>query len=421
MRKIRLIGLNHATAPLAVREAFAFGPTQTADALAELRRHKPDGEFVLLSTCNRTELYHAADEPLDDAALAEALAGLKGQPSGVLARSGVRAAGRAAVEHLFRVACGLGSMVPGETQILGQVGSAYERARRAGCVGGRLNPLFQKARAAAKQVQRQTPLGAGRVSVARVAVDYAKQIFDDLPRRRVAMIGAGEMGRLVLRHLAGEGVRQMTILNRNADRAATVAAEFGGVAAGLDQLADVLARADVAVCCTGADEPVVTADLLRPLLKKRGYRPLFLIDLGVPRDVEAAAGELENVYRYDLDDLQRVVSQTLDQRTDAVAAAEAIVTEHVESFMTWQRQRELGPTIAALYDKQHALANEELTALLASMPDLPTTDQEKLRRAVRRLVNRLMHAPVRALRERGPHEASIYRHALTELFELSEE
>ena len=424
MRKIRLLGLNHATAPLAVREKLAFSPGEIDAALARLAADHPGGEFVLLSTCNRVELYHAADEPLHGESLAAALAGLKGLRPSALAEATYEHAGRAAAEHLFRVASALGSMVLGETQILGQVGRAYAAATAAGCCGRRLHPLFQRAQAVAKQVQRETDLGTGRVSVASVAVDYARQIFDDLPGRTVLMVGAGEMGELVLRAFAAERAGRLLVANRSPAKAAALAEDVGGEAVPWAELPGALVRADVALCSTGASQPVVTAGGLRPLLAARRYRPLFLIDLAVPRDVEPAAGELENVYRYDLDDLQRVVSKTVSRRTAAVEQAEAIVAAHVEQFTAWNRQRELGPTIDALYRRQHALASDELEKTLAAMPHLSDADRRRLREGTRRLVNRLMHAPVRALRDRGhtggdAHGPNVYQHALTELFQLA--
>ncbi|MEM8874404.1 MAG: glutamyl-tRNA reductase [Planctomycetota bacterium] len=419
MRKIRLLGLNHTTAALDVRERMAFPPVKQVEALRTLRQRKPDGEFVLISTCNRVELVHAAEEPWDDARLVAELAAMRGADPAALTQSVYQLAGRAATEHLFRVSAGMGSMVVGETQILGQVKAAYATAQAEGTIGKRLHPLFQRALQVGKQVLHETALGEGRVSIASVAVDYARQIFGDFGKQTVLVVGAGKMARLVARSFVDQKPKRMLLCNRSADRAESLRQAHGGETVPWENLEQALVEADVAAFGTGADTAVLTVDMLEPLMSRRRYRPMFLIDVAVPRNVEVACGELESVYRYDVDDLQRVVSRTTAGRQEALADAEAIVARHVEQFTVWNRQRELGPTIAALYKKQHDRSKLELDALLATMPDLDETQRARLEDFRRKLVNKLMHDPVKALRRRG--EGHAYQHALAELFNLDNE
>ena len=417
---ISVVGVNHATAPLAVREALACDENR---ARAVMRRcvDRFGGQAVLLGTCNRIELYHDGGVGGAEAAgLLDVL--IDGRGVTLPADAAYRRVGREAVDHLFHVTAGLGSMILGESQILGQVRGGYELARSAGTLSGTggLNVAFQRAVAAGREVLRETELGDGRASVGGVAVQYARQIFDDLDGRCVLMIGAGETGRLVVRSFRQLGSSRLLVANRTLGRAEKLAREVGGSAVRLSELPEALVEADVVVSSTGSGEPVVTRDMLAGLAKRRRYRPLFLIDLAVPRDIEPAAGELPDVYRYDLDDLQRVVSATLEKRGSAVSAARRIVARHVEAHLAGTRQRALGPTIAALYRRQHALAEAELERALSRMPSVTPEDRVTLQRAVRRIVNRLLHDPVTAMRDGSHREPNVYQHAVEQLFKLDE-
>ncbi len=422
MQRLILLGLNHKTAPLEVRERLAFNAEQCAAALAAFRDRFPEWEAVLLSTCNRVELYvaRAPHEREREHELIGFLAGFHALAAAQFEPHVYRKSDLGVVEHLFLVVSSLDSMVLGETQILGQVREAYEAARRVGCAGTVLNPLFQRAIAVGKQVIHQTPLAEGRVSVASVAVDYARRIFERFHDKTVLSIGAGKMATLLLQGFVGLAPGKLLVCNRNVERAEALAARFGGQPVALDDLAQHLVAADIVVTSTGAPHPIVGRTQFETILRQRRYRPIFLIDIAVPRDVEASVAQLENVYLYNLDDLQRVVMQGRLQRRDAVAAARRIVDEQVNEFAAWQRQRELGPSIHRLYRRYHAVAQEELARTLNKLPNVSDSERAHLEDLARRIVNKLLHDPVQVLRrsENAHVPMSQYLHAMEKLFQL---
>jgi glutamyl-tRNA reductase len=324
------------------------------------------------------------------------------------------------VEHLFTVASSLDSMVLGETQILGQVRGAYELASASQTTGALLNPLFQHAIAVGKQVMHETALNEGRISIASVAVDYARRIFDTFNDKTVLCIGAGKMTQLVLRHFAQLAPRRQLISNRDPAKAEKLAAQFAGEAVPFEFLADHLTLADIVISSTGATRPILTREQFDKILKARRYRPIFVIDIAVPRDVEPSVGELESVYLYNLDDLQKVVTGTLSQRNGAITGAQAIVSKHVEDFLAWNRSRELGPIIDQLFKRYHAIAQEEVARTVNKLPNLTDAEREQLEELARRVVNKLLHDPIRTLKESdGAHGPTApYLHALTKLFHL---
>ncbi|QOV88372.1 glutamyl-tRNA reductase [Humisphaera borealis] len=427
MQRLLLLGLNHTTAPLEVREKLAFSPAQRDAAVAALRARFPECEAVLLSTCNRVEIYvsrggtfhhpHPVVEELVDF-LAE---------SHALPPEGVRPhlyhkAGREAALHLFRVASSLDSLVLGENQILGQVREAYETAKAQNTTGAILNPLFQRAVAVGKQVRSDTALAEGRLSIASVAVEYAGRIFETFSDKTVLCIGAGKMATLVLEHLVALAPGKLLLCNRNADRATALAEQFKGAAVPFDRLADHLAAADIVVTSTGSIDPIITRAMFTKVLRRRRYRPVFLIDIAVPRDIEASVGELEQVYLYNVDDLQQVVAGTQQQRQSAVQDAEAIVSKHLDEFAVWHRQREMGPTIDRLYKRYHRMAREELDRTINKLPAAAQQERAALEEMTRRIVNKLLHRPIHAMRHADPEHPEIpYVHAMEKLFDLEEE
>jgi glutamyl-tRNA reductase len=424
MQRLLLLGLNHATAPIEVREALAFSPEQQHQALQRLRDRYQTCEFVLLSTCNRVELYAARElhgHPRGDE-MAQFLAEFHQAPLERFRAHLYHKSDREVVEHLFSVASSLDSMVLGETQILGQVRGAYDRARELSITGTMLNPLFQRAVAVAKQVMHDTPLNEGRLSIASVAVNYARRIFDGFEDKTVLCIGAGKMVRLVLRHFAQLKPGRVLICNRSREKADALAAEFGGAAAAFDALQEQLVAADIVISSTGSARPIITRDQMQHVLKARRYRPLFLIDIAVPRDVEPQVGELEHVFLCNIDELQRVVSKTQSQRTEAISAAKTIVNHSVDDFIAWHRARKLGPLIDELYKRSHALAMEELSRTLNKLPNVGEQEREHLEDLARRIVNKLLHEPVQTLHESSGVHAPVdrYAHALSKLFHLPE-
>src|SRR5687768_9639143 len=360
MQRLLLLGLNHSTAPLDVRERLAFSAAQRLEALAALRDRFPGCEAVLINTCNRVELYAARavhGHPRHDEMIAF-LAELRSVPAAEITPHVYQKSEKDVIRHLFAVASSLDSMVIGETQILGQVREAYDAARELGAAGAALNPLFQKALAVGKQVMSETKITEGRLSVGSVAVDCAGRIFDHYHDKTVLCVGAGKMATLVLQSFHALKPGRLLVCNRDHAKAQALAARFGGVAAPFERLADHLVAADVVVTSTGAQHPIVTRRAFEPLRRARRYRPIFFIDIALPRDVEAAVGEIENVYLYNLDDLQQVVAATHSQRGGSVEHARQIVNEQVDRYVSWTRVRALGPMIDKLYQRHHELARE---------------------------------------------------------------
>lgn len=425
MDRLLLLGLNHTTAPLDVRERLAFNAQQRADAVARFRQQFEGCELVLLSTCNRVEVYAA--RPVHGHPREEELIGFisdfHGVPASQFAPHLYRRTDREVIDHLFHVASSLDSMVLGETQILGQVRDAYETCKSLSSVGPMLNPLFQRAIAVGKEVMHDTALNEGRLSVASVAVDYSRRIFDHFHDKTVLSIGAGKMATLVLQNFAALRPGRLLVCNRDASKAEDLAARFGANPVPFEGLVDHLVAADIVITSTGAALPIITRRQFDGLRKRRRYRPIFLIDIAVPRDIEASVGEADGVYLYNLDDLQQVVSQTQSQRAGALESARAIVTRHVESFIAWHRQRELGPAIHRLYSRYHQIAQEELSRTLNKLPSISEAEKAHLEDLARRIVNKLLHDPIQALRDSGPDHASAapYLHALEKLFQLGED
>jgi len=420
--QLALLGLNHTTAPLNVREKLAFDGPQRADALTQLRARFGQCEAVLLGTCNRVELYIAvgsgAAPPFDE--LAAFLAQARGLPEHEFSAHLYQKTDREAVAHLFSVASSLDSMVLGETQILGQVREAYDAARELGTAGAILNPLFQRALAVGKQVLGETTLAQGRISIASVAVDYARRIFDIFSDKTVLSIGAGKMAALLVGNLAKLAPGALLVCNRDPARAATLAKKFNATTVGYDALANHLAAADIIVTSTASGSPIITRPLFETAMRRRRYKPVYVIDIAVPRDVAADVGQMENVYLYNLDDLQQVVAATRDRRGGAVDAANQIVAHQVQKFIAAQRTREMGPLIDELFRRSHALAQEELARTLDKLADLSPAQRRQLEDLARRIVNKLLHDPIQMLRQSQATHApmSQYLHAMEKLFKL---
>jgi len=422
MQRLLLLGLNHTTAPLEVRERLAFSATARQSAFEQFKQRFPASEMVILSTCNRIELYAArpVHEHPTPSELVEFLATSHALSPAEVEPHLYRKTNRDVVEHLFSVSSSLDSMVLGETQILGQVREAYEAASRQQMTGTSLNPLFQ--RALGKQIMHETPLAEGRVSVASVAVDYARQIFERFDDKTVLCVGGGKMAALVLQAFVALSPGSLLICNRSPDRAQSLATKFNGKPAPFEQLVDHLVAADIVVTSTGAEQPIISRTQFEAILKRRRYRPIFIIDIAFPRDVEPAVGELSHVYLYNLDDLQSVVLNTRSQRQDAFLSARQIVLRQVEEYALWHRQRELGPTIQRLYERYHALAQDELNRTLNKLPNISAAERSHLDELARRIVNKLLHDPIHTLRNADAgHGPNIqYVHALEKLFQLGD-
>ncbi len=412
------LGINHKTAPVEVREQLAFAPEQLPEALRELQGCTGIREAVILSTCNRTELYCSL-ESVDSRPV---LAWLEGYH--VLQLQDMQPYlyhhfDQPAVRHVLRVAAGLDSMVLGEPQILGQVKAAYQLAIATGTVGTLLNRLFQHAFAVAKRIRTDTQIGVSPVSVAFAAVSLARQIFGDLAEHTALLIGAGETIELVARHLRENGTGRMIVANRTLERAHELAAPFGGYAIGLEEIPLHLAEADIVIASTASPEFVLTQSQVKSALKKRKHRPVFMVDIAVPRDIDPAVGELEDVYLYTVDDLQEIIQENLNSRTAAATQAEEMIDTQVAHFMAWLRIHDSAGCICALRHQAERLRDEVYEnarrQLLSGREPL-----EVLRYLANTLTNKLLHAPSVALREASAQERDDLVDAIKLLYKLKE-
>jgi len=410
------LGLNHETAPIAVREKLAFAPEELAAAVAELTAQKGVHEAAIVSTCNRTELYAAAR---DEATLLNWLAASRQLDAASIAPYLYRLPDREAVRHVFRVASGLDSMVLGETQILGQLKDAVREAQEAGGLGSSLNGLFQKAFSVAKAVRSETGIGANSVSMAAAGVKLAERLFPDIADLNVLFIGAGEMIELCATHFAARKPRRLSVANRTLERGQALASQFGGDAFALAELPDRLPQYDIVVTSTASQLPIIGLGAVERAIKVRKHRPVFMVDLAVPRDVEPEVGALPDVYLYTVDDLSEVVRQGRAERQHAVVEADGIVERSADEFMQWLDNRALVPTIRALKDQAERLRRHELeraTKLLAKGED-PAAVLESLSLS---LSNKLLHAPLAALNQADASQHGELIDAVRRLYHLHE-
>jgi len=406
------LGLNHQTAPLALRERVAFVPDEVGHTIARLRERLGDGsrgrltEAAIVSTCNRTELYCAVEQPqAAGPALAEFVAAEKRLDADELRRAAYLLPQADAVRHAFRVASGLDSMVLGEPQILGQMKQAERLSRQAGGLGLLLNHLFQRTFAVAKEVRSSTEIGAHSVSMAAAAVRVAESIFGELTRSEVLLVGAGEMIELTATHLAARRPKSITVANRTVERAAALAHRFQGQAMRLAELPDSLARFDIVVSCTASTLPIIGLGMVERAVKSRRRRPMFIVDLAVPRDVEQEVARLEDVYVYTVDDLGKIVATGAGNRQAAVAQAEAIIESRVRDFDAWIRSRAAVPVIQGLRSRAEMLSAREIERAkkLLARGEPPEAVVEQLAQA---LTNKFLHAPMSALHEAAGDEAA---------------
>jgi glutamyl-tRNA reductase len=388
-------GINHQTAPLEVRERVAFNPDGLPVALRDLVGHQPVREAAIISTCNRTELYCNAQEPGNAVAW---LASYHNMKSVALEPYLYTLPRERAVKHAFRVASGLDSMVLGEPQILGQMKQAVRSAEQAGTLGLVLHKLFQQTFSVAKEVRTRTEIGASSVSMAAAAVRLAQRIFPSIAEQKVLFIGAGEMIELTAAHFAAQSPRGLCFANRTVERAQVLASRYGGQAVSLNDLADVVVSHDIIVTSTASPLPIIGKGMVERALKLRRHRPMLMVDLAVPRDVEAEVQRLDDVFLYTVDDLGRVVQEGRDQRAAAVTEAEEIIDGKVTDFMHWLSSREAVPTIRALRDQaERARRNEVERAMrLLHKGEAPEKVLDMMSQA---LTNKLLHGPTAALHD----------------------
>ena len=422
--QLTMVGCNHRQSSLSARERLAFTPEQTVDALAAWRIMHPESEAVLLSTCNRVEFYAAAEDldvPLDAPLMARYLASFHNVPLEEVRDQIVSLEAEDAVCHLFRVAASLDSMVLGEAQILPQVKQAYELARNIGSTGPVTHSFFQTALRVARRVASETELHRHRVSIPSVAIaDFASRIFETFGDKRVLVIGAGKMAQETLHYLIDAGARDIVVVNRDVERAGALAGQWKGRPAPWSELAVELVAADLVVSTTGADRPVVTlADYQQKVARRRYQRPLFVLDLAMPRDFESAIGEELGVYLYGIDDLSDACDRNRKARVAALPAAEAIVEEETRLFVSGTRHRAAAPVIARFRQGLETVQLAELERLYDRLPDLDERSREEIRQFADRLVAKMLHPPLESLRDEshnGTHHGLL--EALQRLFQL---
>lgn len=410
-------GINHQTAPLAVREQVAFHAERMEEALRDLTTHTPVKEAAILSTCNRTEVYcntSHGEAALDWLARYHQLKRSAIQPY-LYALPQAEAA-----RHAFRVASGLDSMVLGETQILGQMRQAVKTAEHAGTLGMLLHKLFQRTFAVAKEVRTATEIGASSVSMAAAAVRLAERIFPSIAEQNVLFIGAGEMIELCATHFAARHPKHILVANRTEERAHLLADRYNGNAIALTDLPEHLASYDIVVTCTASPLPILGKGMVERALKARRHRPIFMVDLAVPRDIETEVAELDDVFLYTVDDLGEVVKQGMDNRQAHVSQAEAIIEARVETFVHWMETRELVPTIRGLRDHAERYRRHELERAqkMLARGDDPREVIDVLSRA---LTNKFLHLPTHALSHAGDNERHELATLLSRLYSLHHE
>jgi glutamyl-tRNA reductase len=419
--QLLLVGTSYQRAPVELRELLAYDPALRREALGRLAE---DGvEAAVLSTCNRTEVYGVSAEPaeLEERIYGE-LASLSGLSHSELAPALYSVSDEAAAVHLFRVAAGLDSMVPGEAQILGQVREAYEVARETETTGATLHRLFRQALRVGKRVRTETAIGENPASVSSAAAQLAERVFEDLAGRRILLLGAGKTADLAAANLISRGVGEIVVANRSSDRAEALARRFGGRAVGLDAVEAELVHADVVVASTGSQGFVLSAAQVERAVKERRGRPIFFIDIAVPRDVDPAVLELEGCYLYDIDDLERVVAESVAGRREEAVRAEAIVSEEADAFRAWQLSLEVVPAISSLRARAESIRREELERAQGRLASLSPSQRRAVEALTSQIVAKLLHQPTVRMKEAAAGaDGVLYADAVRHLFGLGDD
>ena len=412
---LHILGLNHTTAPVEIREQVIYSGDHIARALAALVQLQGIDEAVILSTCNRTEFYLDSD----DGGVMALQSWLKGDQS--LSKDAEAALftlnNEEAIRHLFRVACGLDSMVLGEPQILGQLKDAFRQAEQSATVGSQLSRLFQHTFSVAKKVRTDTEIGSSPVSVAYAAVNLANQFFSGFSKHTALLIGAGMTIELVARHLSSKGIGRMFVANRDFGRAQNIASQFDGFALPLSEIEGTLPEADILISSTASTEPIVTTEQMQSAVRARKRRPIFAVDIAVPRDLEAGIGELDDVYLYTIDDLDKVIVEGQSNREAAAIDADRILNEETQRYLNIERSKEVAPIITALRDHGDTIRHEVLEQARRRLAKGADQD-EVLEFVTASLLKKLLHQPSVRLREAGEQSDRAFTDAIRELFDL---
>jgi glutamyl-tRNA reductase len=416
--QLQILGLNHNTAPVEIREQVVFAGDEVGRALARLAEIEGVDEAVLLSTCNRTEFYVVTSDGGRDR-LREWLHEDR-QLDAQFGDSLFTLDADEAIKHIFRVACGLDSMVLGETQILGQLKDAYREAQNVGTVGSQLTRLFQHTFSVAKKVRTDTEIGANPVSVASAAVNLAQQFFAKFSQHTALLVGAGMTIELVAKHLTGKGLGRLFVANRDVDRARSLASRFGGYAVPLSELEGTLPEADILITSTASPEPIVRVAQVRTALKARKHKPIFAVDIAVPRDIEPAVAELKDVYLYTIDELHKVMQEGQSSREAAAVDAQRILQDEIRRYLSMERAKQVSPVIAAL--REHAQSIREQVLQDAQRRLKKGADsREVLEFATASLMKKLLHHPSVRLREAAEAEEQAVIDATRSLFGIDDD
>jgi glutamyl-tRNA reductase len=398
--RVLIVGLNHKTAEVEVREKLAFDGPKLEQGLVRLRELPSVKEAVVLSTCNRVEMYTNVKDPAKASEEIKAfISDFHGIRPELLEGALYFHTDMDAVKHAFRVASSLDSMVVGEPQILGQLKDAFEFSLQKKTTGVLLNKLLKKSISVAKRVRTETRIAENAVSISFAAVELAKKIFTEIHERSVMLLGAGEMAELAAKHLLNSGVQELLVANRTYERGCDLAREMGGKAVQYETFLDEMNHTDIVICSTGAPTYVVVKDQMHDVMKARKQKPVFIIDISVPRNIDPAINDMPNVYLYDVDDLQGVVDENVLERKKEADKAEGIVEEEIETFLRWQSSLDAVPAIVALREKAEGIKQMELEKLIRKNPEMSEAERKALEQLASSITNKLIHPPTAALKE----------------------
>ncbi|NOY85782.1 MAG: glutamyl-tRNA reductase [Deltaproteobacteria bacterium] len=421
---ILIVGLSHKTAPVEVREKISFAGDSLSEGLKALISCPHVSEALIVSTCNRVEIYSCIMKNSIDAAheeIAAFLSQFHDVPRDQLDPHLYMMSGEEAVRHAFRVSSSLDSMMVGEPQILGQVKDAYNSATHEQVTGNILNRLLHKSFSVAKRIRTETRIATSAVSISFAAVELARKIFGDLAGKTIMLIGAGEMAELSARHLLANGVEHIMVANRTFEKAEALAEEFMGSAVPLEEIENHLDMADIVISSTGAPTTLIDRKMVQGVIRRRKHRPMFFIDIAVPRDIEPAVNQVENVYAYDIDDLEEVVKANIKTREKEAARAEEIVTQEVKQFHDWMLSRDVFPTIVTLKEWAEDVRRSELEKTMKRMEDLSEADRKRIEAMTEAILNKILHRPiVRIKRASHSPDGSKLLEAIREIFGLED-
>lgn len=418
-----VVGLNNKTAPVEIRERLSFQESQIGDAMEALKGRKSILENVIVSTCNRTEVYAVVDQlHTGKYYIREFLAEWFSMERSDFDPYLFIYENDKVIRHLFKVACGLDSMIIGETQILGQVRSSYLLAQEKQTIGTVFNRLFKEAVTVAKKAHTETDIGANAVSVSYAAVELSKKIFGDLQGKQVAIVGAGKMGKLAIQNLQGSGVDKIAVVNRTFERAKEMADEFNGEAYSLDNLIDVLSQSDIVISSTGSSQYVITKSMMETVEKTRKGQPIFLVDIAVPRDIDPEIHDLDSMFLYDIDDLEGVVEANMEERQKAAELIETFIDEAQSDFQEWLNTLGVIPLISNLREKALNIQADVMTSLERKLPDLSERERKVIGKHMKSIINQMLKDPILQIKELAAepngNEALYY---FEQIFNLSEQ